>query len=99
MPPRQKVSEIVYDLVSEESTPSLEYSGLENHLEPRGLFVTGGEDGYVKVWSNDKSLIREICFPEPINTVCFLNPECDILVGHGPKVSIILSKDYRPFDS
>lgn len=28
----------------------------------------------------------------------FLNPECDILVGHGQKVSIILAKDYKPFE-
>jgi WD40 repeat protein len=61
----------------------------------RSLFVTGGEDGYAKVWTSNKDLIREICFPEQLNTVCFLNPECDVLVGHGQKVSIILAKDYR----
>lgn len=66
--------------------------------QPEGLYVTGGVDGYVKVWNDNKELIREICFPEEINTVSFLNPEWDILIGHGPKVSIILSKDYKPFE-
>jgi len=75
-----------------------EYSNFEDHPDPQGLFVTGGEDGYTKIWANDKSLIREICFPEPINTTCFLNPQWDVLVGHGNKVSIILAKDYQPFD-
>lgn len=35
----------------------------------KGLFATGGEDGYVKVWTRNKVLIREIRFPEEINTV------------------------------
>ena len=27
-----------------------------------------------------------------------MNDQCDILVGHGPKVSIIMAKDYKPFE-
>lgn len=27
-----------------------------------------------------------------------MNAACDILVGHGPKVSIIAAKDYKPFE-
>lgn len=65
----------------------------------KGLFVTGGEDGFAKVWGNNKELIREIRFPDSITTVCFLNSNCDILVGHGSKVSIILASDYKPFES
>lgn len=47
------------------------------------MFITGGEDGFVKIWSEDKELIREIKFPETILSVCFLNSKCDALVGHG----------------
>lgn len=32
-------------------------------LESKGLFVTGGRDGLVKVWNIKKQLIREIKFP------------------------------------
>lgn len=81
-----------------QSSSKLLYSNDEQDDQPDGLYVTGGVDGYVKVWNDDKELIREIWFPEEINTVSFLNPEWDILIGHGPKVSIILSKDYKPFE-
>jgi len=63
----------------------------------KNIYITGGSDGFVKIWTNIKELIREICFPEEINTVSFLNSECDILIGHGTKVSIIMAKDYKPF--
>ena len=69
-----------------------------NEDRPEGLYATGGVDGYVKVWNDNKELIREICFPEEINTVSFLNTDWDILIGHGPKLSIILSKDYKSFE-
>lgn len=63
-----------------------------------GLFVTGAKDGLVKVWNMKKELIREIKFPEPITSVCFLNPAADLLVGHVGKVSTVLAKDYKPFE-
>ena len=43
-------------------------------LISKGLFVTGGRDGLVKVWNLKKELIREIKFPEPITAVTFMNP-------------------------
>lgn len=63
-----------------------------------GLFVTGAKDGLVKVWNIKKELIREIKFPEPITSVCFLNHNADLLVGHVGKVSTVLAKDYKPFE-
>lgn len=42
-------------------------------LESKGLFVTGGKDGIVKVWNIKKQLIREMKFPEPITSVSFFN--------------------------
>jgi len=52
----------------------------------------------VKVWNIKKELIREIKFPEPITSVCFLNSNADLLVGHVSKVSTVLAKDYKPFE-
>jgi WD40 repeat protein len=62
------------------------------------LFVTGGKDGCVKIRNIKKELVREIKFPEPIISVCFLNSKGDILVGHVGKVSSVLAQDYRPFE-
>lgn len=68
-------------------------------LQSRGLFVTGGQDCLIKVWNMRKEMIREIKFPEPITSVCFLNPQGDILVGHVGKVSSVMAADYKPFES
>ena len=68
-------------------------------LYSKGLFVSGGKDGLIKVWNFRKELVREIKFPEPITAVCFLNPQGDILVGHIGKVSSVMSADYKPFES
>lgn len=69
-----------------------------DYLNQRGLFVTGGKDGLVKVWNIKKELIREIKFPDPITSVVFLNHDGDILVGHIGKVSQVLAADYKPFE-
>lgn len=63
-----------------------------------GIFASGAKDGLVKVWNIKKELLREIKFPEPITSVCFLNSDGDLLVGHVGKVSTVLAKDYKPFE-
>jgi WD40 repeat protein len=68
-------------------------------LQSKGLFVTGGKDGLIKVWNIRKELVREIKFPEPITAVCFFNQHADILVGHVGKVSSVLALDYKPFEN
>jgi len=60
------------------------------------LFASGSSDNYVKIWSMQKDLVREIHFPERIYSVCFLNPNGDLLVGHLGKVSLITREDYAP---
>lgn len=62
----------------------------------RHLLVTADADGLVKVWNAQKDLMREIKFSEPISTVCFMNREADLLVGHGGQLSKISFKDYNP---
>ena len=62
----------------------------------KNLYITGSVDGFVKIWNIKRQLIREIKFPEPVESVSFLNHEGDILVGHLGKTSAILAKDYMP---
>ena len=38
-------------------------------LYSKGLFVSGGKDGLIKVWNFRKELVREIKFPEPISSI------------------------------
>jgi len=68
------------------------------------LIVTSCVKGQVKIWSTnnvrnlgDKQLIREINFPNKVDSVLFLNEEGDILVGHDRRLSIIKFCTYWPF--
>ena len=60
-----------------------------------GKFITADSDGLVKIWTNDKQIIREVTFPEPIKSVMFINANCDVLIGHGKFVSMVHLKDYN----
>lgn len=88
----------LYRLNCEKMDEHEDYLEGVDFLYGHGLFVTGGKDGCVKVWNTKKELVREIKFPEPITSVCFLNSEGDILAGHIGKVSSVLAKDYKPFE-
>ena len=37
------------------------------------LIVTSDKGGSIKLWSLDKRFMREITFPHPVDSVCFLN--------------------------
>lgn len=65
-------------------------------LPSKQIYVTGGKDGFVKVWNVKKELIREIKFPEEVYSVAFLNQKGDLLVGHRGKVSMVAVQDYAP---
>jgi len=56
--------------------------------------VSGDQEGLVKIWNCRKQLIREIKFVEPVNSVAFLNPQADIIVGHSGNLSRLDAKDY-----
>ena len=60
------------------------------------IFVSSCEGGMVKIWTTnnnkglgDKQLIREITFPNKVDSVCFMNKEGDILVAHDTRISVI----------
>lgn len=68
------------------------------------LVATSCEGGQIKIWSTnnvrgygDKQLIREINFPSKVDSVCFLNEQGDILVGHERRLSVIKFQTYWPF--
>jgi len=53
------------------------------------LIVTSDSGGSIKLWSLEKRFMREIVFPHPIDSVCFLNQQGDILVSHVQRISKI----------
>lgn len=65
-------------------------------LQSKGVYVTGDESGLVKIWNCKKQLVREVKFVEPINSVCFLGGERDIIVGHSGNLSRLDYVDYQP---
>jgi WD40 repeat protein len=53
-------------------------------LKSLKLIVTSDRSGSIRIWSDKKKFIREIKFPasDPIDSVCFINPQGDLIVSH-----------------
>lgn len=64
------------------------------------LLVTSDSAGMLRLWTRDKKFIREIQFPHPIDSVCFLNTRGDLLVSHEERISVIKFETYwtKSFD-
>ena len=58
------------------------------------LMVTSDISGNIKIWSLDKRFMREINFPHPVDSVCFLNERGDILVSHVQRISKVKYETY-----
>ena len=58
------------------------------------LIVTSDESGIIRLWNLDKKFMREIQFPTPIDSVCFMNANGDILVSHVERISLIRFESY-----
>ena len=94
-----KYDEELGDLVHIKTDSTLEHEMKVEHLEcypERNLFISASLDGHAKVWNIKKELIREIKFPESVQSATFLDDGCDILVGHQGRISLVSSKDYVP---
>ncbi|KAJ3043529.1 WD repeat-containing protein 87 [Rhizophlyctis rosea] len=66
-------------------------------LDTLKIFATAGEDRIVKVWDQtDNSLIREIQFAEPLQSIAFANARADLLVGMSDQVALVRMQDYIP---
>lgn len=48
-----------------------------------GNLVSADNTGLIKIWNAHKQLIREIQFPEPANSLCFIDYREDLMIGHG----------------
>ncbi|KAL2916841.1 hypothetical protein HK105_203620 [Polyrhizophydium stewartii] len=59
-----------------------------------GLWASASDDGTVKIWDSDNTLLREIQFGETITSVCFANERGDLLVGVSGQISIVRVQDY-----
>jgi WD40 repeat protein len=68
-------------------------TGVDSNLYVR-LIVTSDTSGSIKIWSLEKRFMREIQFPHPIDSVCFLNEKGDILVSHVQRISLIRFDTY-----
>ncbi len=42
-------------------------------------------------------MIREITFPDKVDSVCFMNENGDIMVAHDKRISVIKFQTYWPF--
>jgi hypothetical protein len=53
------------------------------------VFVSVSQDMTMKVWNEQNTLLRDIVFYDPLETVCLCNPKGDILFGIKDRVDII----------
>lgn len=62
--------------------------------------MTGDKNGSIRIWTRDKKFLREILFPDQIDSVCFLNDKGDLLVSHSKRISKIEFRSYwtKTFD-
>lgn len=65
-----------------------------------GLIVTADVNGVIRVWTKNKKFVREINFPDKIDSITFLNSEGDLLVSHAQRISKIKMTEYwtKTFD-
>ena len=54
-----------------------------------GLIVTADKNGVIRIWTHEKVFLREIQFPDEIESLCFLNEDGDLLVSHSRRISKI----------
>lgn len=68
-------------------------------LSSLSIFATSSLDGTVKIWDGEENtLIREIQFQEPVNSVCFNNARGDLIVGLSNQVGLVRMQDYLPYN-
>ncbi|KAI8809581.1 hypothetical protein BJ742DRAFT_229573 [Cladochytrium replicatum] len=61
-----------------------------------GIFISASRDGTIRVWDTYNTLIREIQFQHPLESVCIANPWGDLLIGILNRIDIIKCSRYLP---
>ena len=56
--------------------------------------MTSDIKGAIRVWTHEKKFVREIQLPNPVDSICFLNPGGDLLVSHDSRISHLHFKTY-----
>ena len=81
----------------------MNFSRANDHNEPltaatisfsNNIIVTADDSGLIKIWTENKQLIREILFPEPPNSLCFIDSRGDLMIGHGNNISLLRAATY-----
>jgi len=64
------------------------------------LLVTSDTKGAIRIFNREKKFLREIQFPNPVDSICFLNQFGDLLISHESRISHLRFKTYwtRLFD-
>ena len=57
-----------------------------------GVIASADSTGLIKIWSAQKMLIREIQFPEPVNSLWFISAQGDLMIGHDTTLSLVTAK-------
>ncbi|KAI8810461.1 hypothetical protein BJ742DRAFT_800389 [Cladochytrium replicatum] len=67
-----------------------------SNLPELHLWVTSSTDGWVKIWDESATLIRELQFGESIASVEFANCRGDLLLGLSDQIGLLRIQDYLP---
>ena len=57
-----------------------------------GFMASADSTGLIKIWTDQKILVREIQFPEPINALRFISSAGDLMIGHSQTLSLITAQ-------
>ncbi len=102
--PKDPTTQKIHLIETDKTREHEDYLTAIDYHRNLNLIVTSCAAGQVKLWSTnnmrglgDKCLIREINFPNRVDSVCFLNEAGDLLVGHEKRLSVIKFRTYWPF--
>jgi len=58
------------------------------------LFASSDTEGYIKIWDNTNSLLREIYFDQSLSTIEFLSSNGELIIAYQNNIHLILPENY-----
>ena len=58
------------------------------------LFSSSDSEGSIKIWDSTNTLLREICLDQTLNSVEFLCPSGELVIGYQNNLHLILPEYY-----